>query len=151
MNEHHWGLIEFPRRIGEKGMGELVPAEAATGVPFPIARTYWIHHWDRGRLRGGHAHRRIQQIFFCLQGRVDLTVRFGDEVMGSYCLQEPHIGLWTGPLVWLTMTPRSHDTILLVLASGRHDEGEYIRTWEEYLLLAGARAPTSRLAPVGAA
>jgi hypothetical protein len=131
MDEHHWGLIEFPH-IGEKHRGFLVPAEKATGVPFPIARAYWIHHWDRGHPRGGHAHRRIQQLFFCLQGEVEIYVRFGDGPVSSYRLEQPHEGLWTGPLVWLSMVPKSCDTILLVLASGPHDEGEYIREWEEY-------------------
>ena len=129
----HWGLIELPN-TGGKGKGFLVPAEAATGVPFPIARAYWIHHWDRGHPRGGHAHRRIQQVFFCLQGKVQLNLRSADAVGGMYVLEEPHVGLWTAPLVWLEMESRSRDTILLVLASGRHDEHEYIRNAEEYRL-----------------
>lgn len=139
-----WRLLELPN-LGQRGYGFLVEASSATGIPFPIERAYWIHHWDRAHTRGGHAHRHIQQVFICLDGAVRLHLNHPHGDASSTLLDRPYVALWTAPLVWLQrMEPASREATLLVLASGRHDEAEYIRNYDEYLALFSPRHDPER-------
>lgn len=134
-----WRLLELPN-LGQRGYGFLVEASSATGIPFAIERAYWIHHWDRPHTRGGHAHRHIQQVFICIEGAVRLALFTAMGGASSTLLDRPHVGLWTAPLVWLhRMEPVTRRATLLVLASGRHDEAEYIRNFDEYCALFAPR------------
>jgi hypothetical protein len=39
-------------------------------------------------------------------------------------------------MTWSTQTPTKNHSVLLVFASGKYDEGEYIREYKEFVSLA---------------
>ena len=52
--------------------GGLSVVERGPTMPFEVKRVYWVHGTQPGIVRGFHAHRRLQQICFCLAGSVRL-------------------------------------------------------------------------------
>lgn len=130
--------VELP--VVESLQGDLAFAEAGRQVPFPIARVFFVHGVPAGAVRGGHAHRRLEETIFCLRGRLDVTVDDGRR-RRTFPLEQPRLGLYLPPLTWFELTGFSPETAYLVLASAAYDEGDYIRDHDEYLTAVGAAAP----------
>jgi dTDP-4-dehydrorhamnose 3,5-epimerase-like enzyme len=129
-------LIELP--VVEDPQGNLAFAEGEGHVPFPIARAFYVYAVPAGAARGGHAHRSLRQVVFCVSGRLDATVDDGTE-RRSFALEDPREGLYLPPMVWHDLGGFSPGTAYLVLTSARFDEGDYIRDRDEYLT--AVRAP----------
>jgi len=54
----------------------------------------------------------------------------------SVPLDKPAVGLTIGPMIWHEMSDFSSDCVLMVLANAAYDEGDYIRSYGEFLALA---------------
>ena len=54
-------------------------------------------------------------------------------------LDKPNLGLHMPPLTWGAQYDFSSDAVLLVLASNRYDEDDYIHDYEEFLQLVSAQ------------
>jgi len=121
---------------GDFHNGVLSFAEAERSIPFKIQRVYWIYNLSNlSTIRGRHAHREIEQVFFCLHGEVMIVLRDAEHAV-AVVLNKPHKGLYIGPLVWMEMRGFKPQTVILALASGYYDEAEYIRDYDEFLSLA---------------
>lgn len=123
-------LVELP--TVEDRQGNLVFAEGGRHVPFAIARTYHVYGVPAGARRGGHAHRRIEQLVVCLQGGFEVAVDDGVR-RESFSLGDPRFGLYLPPLVWHELTGFTAGSAYYVVSSGRYDESEYIRDHGEFL------------------
>jgi uncharacterized RmlC-like cupin family protein len=126
-------LIELP--VAENPLGNLAFAEGERQVPFAIARVYHVYGVPAGARRGGHAHRRIEQLVFCLNGGFEVSVEDGSR-RHSFALEDPRFGLYLPPMVWHDLTDFAADSAYYVVSSGRYDEAEYIRDYEEFQELA---------------
>jgi len=111
--------------------GNLTVAEAQTDVPFAIARAYWVYDVPGGECRGGHAHRQCREFIVALSGSFTVTLYNGRERV-SFHLNHPYQGLLVGTGVWRTLDDFSSGAVCMVLASHPFDEGDYIRSIEEY-------------------
>ena len=111
--------------VGSGGSDELLFLE----LPFHAARTYWIT--GPTGPRGGHAHKNLRQVFVCIAGEVKIRLCDG--------VEEEFISLQTGqafmlePGIWRNVLPLDQHDILLVIASERYQEDDYIRNFEAYL------------------
>lgn len=128
------GLFKF-RQIGSKsneGFGMLTPIEAGKDIPFDIKRIYYIYDVNDNIIRGKHSHKKLHQVLICMNGSIDIRLEnyFGEE---SYTLNDPSIGLYVGPDNWREMSNFTDNGILLVLASDRYDENDYIRDYDEFI------------------
>lgn len=138
MNSYPY-FIDLPRHdsFGKDWFGGLVAAEqGAKGAPFPIKRVYWVTGvgdlLHRRVERGGHAHYRGEQLFFCLSGSILFRATNGTHMMerelyGSW----PSRGLYMPPLWWHTLTYKK-GSICLAMASLPYDESDYIRKREDF-------------------
>jgi hypothetical protein len=54
----------------------------------------------------------------------------------EFRLDRPDVGLYLPPMMWGTQYNYSPDAVVLVFASREYDAGDYIRDYEEFLLLA---------------
>lgn len=118
---------------------ELVPPAdilASEGAQrFRIQRVYWINVADERVDRGGHAHRKTHQVFFCLSGNSLWSLEDGNGVAYMPLGPEaPGMGLYVPPMVWHTMSLEP-GTVILALASEHHDETDYIRSFTEWRAL----------------
>ena len=113
--------------------GNLVIAERFTNIPFHIRRIYYINNLkSRRAVRGKHAHKKLQQVLFCINGSFELVLDDGIK-KESVLMQKPHIGVYMGRGVWHMMRNFSRDCVILVLASDLYKESDYIRDYSDFL------------------
>lgn len=130
--------IELP--VIEDPQGDLAFAEADEQIPFLIARTFHVYGVPAGAVRGGHAHLTLEQVVFCVNGRLEAIVDDGME-QRTFALEDPRAGLYLPPMVWHDLVGFAPETAYLVLTSAPFDEADYIRDRDEYLRAAQTAHP----------
>jgi dTDP-4-dehydrorhamnose 3,5-epimerase-like enzyme len=131
-------LLELP--TVEDPQGNLAFAEGKRHLPFPIARVYHVYDVPAAARRGGHAHRRIEQVVVCLHGGFEVVVDDGSR-QATFALSDPRQALYLPPLIWHDLTGFEAGSAYYVVSSGVYDETEYIRDRDEFrLLVAGIAA-----------
>jgi hypothetical protein len=114
--------------------GTLSVAEAQKNIPFEIKRVYYIYnlvHHDNV-CRGRHAHKKLEQALFCINGSCCVTLNDGTHEQ-EIELNEPSRGIFIGPRVWSTLSDFRNNCILVVFASDFFTEKDYIRDFDEFL------------------
>jgi len=113
--------------------GNLVIGEAEKNVPFKIKRVYFINSlFNKKAQRGLHAHKKLEQIIFCVNGHFTLRLDDG-KTRQNILMNDPYYGVRLGPKLWHHMTKFSSDCVILVLASDYFKESDYIRNYKEFL------------------
>jgi len=126
-------LIEFAHLGDDRG--QLVVVEGRHNIPFDIKRIFYIYGSDSKVVRGQHANRHSA---FCM-----INVRGTSKIRAIDCngnekvfnLDRPNIGLYLPKMIWKDMYDFSSDSVLLVLSSEYYDGSEYIRSYDDFLLL----------------
>lgn len=121
-------LIEVPAIITDGTLCQMQSPE----VPFEIKRVYHISGVSEGAVRGAHTHKETMQIIFCIQGSIVIALDDGKKKEKVF-LDKPNIGVLLEPGVWHEMQEFKKDTILLVLASERHEPEDYVRSYDDFL------------------
>ncbi len=113
--------------------GKLIIAESGRSIPFQIKRVYYINHLqERSAVRGKHAHKKLEQVIFCVNGSFDLGLDDGKDKQ-IIKMDDPAIGILLGRSLWHTMTNFSADCVILVFANDFYDESDYIRSYDDFL------------------
>jgi dTDP-4-dehydrorhamnose 3,5-epimerase-like enzyme len=113
--------------------GSLVIGESRKNIPFDIKRMYYINSlFNKKAKRGYHAHKKLEQIIFCINGNFVLSLDDG-RTKQKILLNDPYYGVRLGPRLWHTMEKFSPDCVILVLADDYYKESDYIRNYEEFL------------------
>ena len=127
----HCKRIEL-KQIIDKNDGVLSIAEQQENIPFEIRRVYYIYELEYSNSsRGFHAHKKLEQAIFCLNGSFKLMVDDGNH-KENFSLNNPNNGIYMAPKLWHTMSEFSKDCIILVFASEYYDESDYIRDYDEF-------------------
>ncbi len=116
--------------------GNLTVAEGTAGVPFTIARAYWVTDVPGGESRGGHAHRQCREFIVATNGSFDVTLDDGHR-RETYHLNRPWDGLLVETGLWRTLENFSSGSVCLVLASEHFQEEDYIRDYDEFKKIYG--------------
>lgn len=119
--------------------GSLIAIESATGLPFSIARAYFIFATRAGVARGFHAHRNLRQWAVCVSGACSVLVEDG----GNCCtvrLDRPSLALEIGPMIWREMHDFTDDAVLLVLADKPYTPDDYIRERDAFFTMTTANS-----------
>jgi oxalate decarboxylase/phosphoglucose isomerase-like protein (cupin superfamily) len=130
-------LVNF-RKIPDP-RGNLTPVEGTADVPFPIQRVYWIYDVPGGALRGGHAYRTLQEVFVALSGSFDLIVDDGRGSTVRQTLNRSYYGVYVPEMTWRVLENFSTNAVCMIFASRHYDEGDYVRDYDEFRALRGAR------------
>lgn len=123
-------IIELPKIPDRRG--NLTFVEQERHVPFEIRRVYWTYDVPAGEERGGHAHRRIDELLVAVSGSFTVTLDDGRSKT-EVVLNRPYQGLHIPAGVWRTLENFASGSVCLVLASEEYDEAEYIRDYDEFL------------------
>jgi hypothetical protein len=93
-------------------------------LPFTIERVFYIYGVDKSE-RGGHRHHKTVQAAVCIQGECRIYNYNGikEEV---FHLDRPSKCVLLKPEDWHKMYDFSEDAILMVLASAKFDNNDYI-------------------------
>ena len=128
------GIVTLPRIVDDRD-GVLCIMNSLQEIPFEIKRMYYINNLDpKSSLRGKHAHRKLRQVIFCINGCFTLTLDDG-ETQQDILMREDNIGVILAPMLWQTMHDFSSGCVLLVAASDYYDEADYIRNYDEFMRL----------------
>ena len=113
------------------GQNNTVAVEGRKDVPFDITRVYYIYEVPEGGTRGGHAHKKLQQLIVSVKGSFDVTLDDGRKGI-TVTLNRTYSGLYIPKLIWSGLANFSFGAICLVLASMPYDENDYIRDYNEF-------------------
>lgn len=119
------------RIIGDE-RGSLIALEKDVNLPFNIQRVYYIFGTKPDISRGFHAHKRLQQLAVCVSGKCRMVLDDGKK-RNDYWLDSPSKGLLINNLTWREMHDFSDDCVLVVFASERYDESDYIRDYDQFI------------------
>jgi dTDP-4-dehydrorhamnose 3,5-epimerase-like enzyme len=119
-------------------IGDLSIAEIGKQLPFLPRRYFVVYGVPDQTVRGQHAHRVQHQYLTCLHGSCRVHVENGRD-HAEITLDSPRFGLHVPPRIWASQYDYSADAVLLVLSSDVYDESEYIRNYDEFLAMTGAK------------
>lgn len=123
-------VIRFPEVADLRGL--LTFAEVDGQLPFTVDRFFLVYDVPSQELRGEHAHHRLHQLIIAVSGAVSVLTDNGT-VREEVRLDEPTVGVHIPPMVWGVQFRHTADAVLMVLASDRYDDADYIRDYDEYL------------------
>lgn len=128
-----WRIVHLPTNTDPRG--SITICESGAQIPFTMQRARWVYGAPADAKRGGHAHHRTSQLFVAVAGA--LTVAVDDRTRKERIrLDTPATGLLVPPHVWIETADWADRTVLLMLASERHDPTDYIR---DYAVFSGKR------------
>lgn len=118
--------------------GDLAFVESGKHVPFEICRIYYLFNVPENSLRGGHAHKKLEQVIFAISGT--FRVKLDDGLKQTeYVLNDPRKGLYLRNLIWRELDSFSKGAICMVVASDFYDEDDYIRDYNVFKRALGSQ------------
>jgi oxalate decarboxylase/phosphoglucose isomerase-like protein (cupin superfamily) len=123
-------IIELPQI--ENRAGNITPIVSYSEIPFSINRVYYLYDVPSGETRGGHAHKELQQLIIAASGSFDVVLDDG-KIKRTISLNRPNFGLYVKSGIWRELLNFSSGSVLLVLASLKYTEDDYIRKYDDFL------------------
>ncbi len=122
-------VIQLPKIFNASG--NLTFIETGHHVPFEIKRVYYLYDVPGGAVRGGHAHKQLQQLIVAMSGSFDVLLDDGDQHQ-RFQLNRSYFGLYVCPMIWRELDNFSSGAVCLVLASELYDESDYYRDYTDF-------------------
>jgi len=122
-------IIQLPKIVNSSG--NLTFIETARHVPFEVKRVYYLYDVPGGAVRGGHAHRQLQQLIVAISGSFDVLLGDGSQRQ-RFHLNRSYYGLYVCPMIWRELDNFSSGAVCLVLASELYDESDYYRDYTDF-------------------
>lgn len=130
-NVFNCSVIELPQKNSKVGNMTVIDHQDNI-IPFNIKRIYYLYDVPGGESRGAHAHRKLHQLIIAASGSFNVILDDG-KTKRIITLNNPNYGLYVPPGIWRDLESFSSGSILLVLASEKYDENDYLRNYKEYL------------------
>lgn len=127
---HKPKIISLPK-IGSLELGYITIAETQKNIPFEIKRVYWTYFTPQDVVRGGHAHKNLEQVIFAVSGTITFNTEDQQGTKETFVLDHPTKGLFIPKLIWRDIH-FTHSAVLLCLASEHYEESDYFRDFNEF-------------------
>lgn len=124
--------IIYLKSFGTEDSGFLTFFEGDRDVDFPIKRIYYIYGVAQDRIRGGHAHKNLQQILWCPYGEIEVKIHDGSREK-TYRLDAPAKALILSGGIWRAMHWVQEASVLCAATSEYYTEEDYIRNYDDFL------------------
>ncbi len=119
-------IINIPKIENPEGNIAVIENEV---IPFDVKRVYYLYDIPSSAVRGGHAHKSLQQILIAISGSFDVVLKDGKSVK-TVLLNKPDKGLLINNNTWRELQNFSSGAVCLVIASDVFDEADYIRDYD---------------------
>jgi len=116
----------------ENATGNVTSVSSYQDIPFDIKRAYYLYDIPGGESRGGHAHKRLEQLIVAASGSFDVMLDDGKNKK-NITLNLPHYGLFIRPGIWRELVNFSSGAVVIVIASTIYNEDDYIRDYQEFI------------------
>lgn len=126
------GLLTMPKDKKSYGI-EGYFANAGSTLPFDIKRVYFTYAIPEFAKRGGHAHIYTKEIVFPAKGEVDVIVD-DNKKQDNYRLTKMNQGVFLDTGLWRDLENFKDNSTLLVIASEKYFEPDYIRNYRDYII-----------------
>jgi uncharacterized protein YcfL len=114
--------------------GNITVIENNVQIPFKIKRIFYLYDVPGGESRGAHAHYNCHQFLIAASGSFEVSLDDG-KTQRIVQLNRPYLGLHIPPGIWASEINFSSGSICLVLASELYSTNDYIRDYNQFLLL----------------
>ena len=128
-------IIQIPRIIADDGRGNLSVVEKDL-IPYSIERVYYLYDVPSDSIRGGHAHKELQQCLIAISGSFDVVLDDGKQ-RTTITLNRPYKGLYIPSGLWRELENFSAGAVCLSLVRAVYDEADYIRDYQQFLSFKG--------------
>ncbi|MEZ4859135.1 MAG: FdtA/QdtA family cupin domain-containing protein [Flavobacteriaceae bacterium] len=128
-------IINIPKIASEEGLGNLSVVEKDL-IPFSIKRVYYLYDVPSNAIRGGHAHKELQQFLVAVSGSFDVVLDDGNSRKTVH-LNRPYLGLYIPPGLWRELENFSSGAVCLSVVSDVYKEEDYIREYQEFIASKG--------------
>lgn len=125
-------LLELPKI--EDPRGNLSFFEYPNQLPFQVKRAYWIYDVPGGEIRGSHAFKNQNEIIIALSGSFDIVLHDGYEER-KFSLNRSYYGLVVPKMTWRRIENFSTNSLAFIVTDMVFDDKEYIRDFDEFLIL----------------
>ncbi len=130
MNSNEAKIIDLPKIIDDRG--NLSFLENDKQIPFSIERLYFIYDVPGGAVRGGHAYKELEEVIIAIAGSFDVVVDNGKEQQ-KFQLNRSYYGLYVPKGLWRQLENFSTNSLCLIVASKKYNEGDYVRDYDTFL------------------
>lgn len=127
---YNCSVIKLPKIHNRAG--NITALDNNIHIPFDVKRIYYLYDIPGGEIRGGHAHKELQQFIIAASGAFDVLI---DDGLNKRIvrLDSPNMGLHIIPGIWRELLNFSSGAICLVLASHKYNELDYIREYNDFI------------------
>lgn len=125
-------VIDFDVHPDERG--NLTALSSFQEIPFEIKRIYYTWNMPKEAIRGGHAHRVLDEVMVCLHGSCDFVLDDGKEKI-TVTLDRPNKGLYVEASLWRHFTNFSPDCVVILIASDYFHPEDHVKDYNEFLRL----------------
>ncbi len=114
--------------------GNITVLENQINIPFNVERVYYLYDIPMDSTRGGHAHYELEQYVIAVSGSFTFVLDDGKNRKEVF-LNHPNKALHIVSGIWREIKDFSSGAVCLVLASQKYSEKDYIRSFNEFLIL----------------
>ena len=130
MTVYDCSIIQLPKIFFREG--NITPVHGQVEIPFDIKRIFYIYDIPGGESRGAHAHKQCHQFLIAASGSFEVILDDG-QTKRQMLINQPYMGIHIPPMIWASQVNFSSGAICLVLASHAFEEGDYFRSYDEFL------------------